>query len=166
MIEKHINKKHPTYLIMPTKPVETLKRVRQSTPTKPLDTLKRVRRSSARSPLTIEQETGAEQQPSHHSESIQNDTDVLGHTMVGNIKPADTGNSMDTKENHSRIDEAFENIEGKCLIYSSGQPRPLSRCKLCSKEIRRDRRKHHIRVNHSSYVFSTSMEEQPIATET
>jgi len=162
LIERHINIHHPTYLITPT-PLDTLKKVIRSTPTKPLDTLKRVRRSSKKKPLIIELETGAEQQPSsHHSEFIQNDANFLCHTVVDDINPADTGNSMDTKENYSHIDEAFENIEDKCLMYgSSGKKKTLARCKLCSKEIRRDRRKEHIRVHHPSYVFPIPLKEQP-----
>ena len=103
----------------------------------------------------------------HHPLSVLSEPKLDDSTVTDN--DGDENNqscancTIETLEKYDNLEDAFENIEGRWWM-SGGQKRTLARCKICSKELRRDTIREHLRVKHASQIQSMSFLEKSTVT--
>lgn len=105
------------------------------------NSLKRVKRPPKKRKLEVK-----EQFPVDYSTLPQSDLNSFTQSVT-NTSQVDELNASIAAANKSKLDEVFENINDRWMGTGT-KKRTISRCKLCSVEIRRDRRTKHMQSNH------------------
>jgi len=84
---------------------------------------------------------------------------LLGQSLIDAMNSAQINGNSTIQSEGNVLDDTFENVDGK-WVATGTKKRTLSRCKLCLKEVRRDKRSQHLRAMHRTQAAPTTTDKE------